>query len=275
MSAKIRHNKKRNTIFIYEALVRNLTKATIEKDFITRKQILDIMKESFSSRSTLARELKIYQNILETKQADSRLAEKILSESKIEYSVLDKKQIFAEQSRVISKINKRVSKDVFSTFVPNYKNLATIQQMFNNLSMSAKERVLLEQEILNLMTEEKIEKKQEMRHIDSLVYKSFADRFNKSYSGLLEEQKELLSNYISSDISNSLEFKIYLDGEIDRLKEVVKSAKIQKEFVEDSDMTTKANKVLQILESFGKKPIEDGDLIKILKMQELAKEIKK
>ena len=39
MSAKIRHNKKRNTIFIYEALVRNLTKATIEKDFITRKQI--------------------------------------------------------------------------------------------------------------------------------------------------------------------------------------------------------------------------------------------
>ena len=275
MSAKIRHNKKRNTIFIYEALVRNLTKATIEKDFITRKQILDIMKESFSSRSTLARELKIYQNILETKQADSRLAEKILSESKIEYSVLDKKQIFAEQSRVISKINKRVSKDVFSTFVPNYKNLATIQQMFNNLSMSAKERVLLEQEILNLMTEEKVEKKQEMRHIDSLVYKSFADRFNKSYSGLLEEQKELLSNYISSDISNSLEFKIYLDGEIERIKEVVKSAKIQKEFVEDSDMATKANKVLQILESFGKKPIEDGDLIKILKMQELAKEIKK
>lgn len=275
MSAKIRHNKKRNTIFIYEALVRNLTKATIEKDFITRKQILDIMKESFSSRCTLARELKIYQNILETKQADSRLAEKILSESKIEYSVLDKKQIFAEQSRVISKINKRVSKDVFSTFVPNYKNLATIQQMFNNLSMSAKERVLLEQEILSLMTEEKVEKKQEMRHIDSLVYKSFADSFNKSYSGLLEEQKELLSNYISSDISNSLEFKIYLDGEIDRLKEVVKSAKIQKEFVEDSDMATKANKVLQILESFGKKPIEDGDLIKILKMQELAKEIKK
>jgi hypothetical protein len=40
-------------------------------------------------------------------------------------------------------------------------------------------------------------------------------------------------------------------------------------------MATKANKVLQILESFGKKPIEDGDLIKILKMQELAKEIKK
>ena len=70
MSAKIRHNKKRNTIFIYEALVRNLTKATIEKDFDTRKEILDIMKESFLPSSALARELKIYQNILETKDVE-------------------------------------------------------------------------------------------------------------------------------------------------------------------------------------------------------------
>jgi hypothetical protein len=31
MSAKIKHNKKRNTIFLYEALVRELTKATVER----------------------------------------------------------------------------------------------------------------------------------------------------------------------------------------------------------------------------------------------------
>ena len=141
--------------------------------------------------------------------------------------------------------------------------------------MTAKERVLLEQEMLNLMTEAKIEKKEEMRHIDSLVYKSFADNFNKAYSGLLEEQKQLLSNYVSSDLENSLEFKIYLDNEIDRLKEEITTAKIQKEFVEDSDMLKKADKVLQILESFGKQAMEDSDLIKILKVQELAKEIKK
>ena len=32
MSTKIKHNKKRNTIFLYEALVRELTKATVERD---------------------------------------------------------------------------------------------------------------------------------------------------------------------------------------------------------------------------------------------------
>jgi hypothetical protein len=141
--------------------------------------------------------------------------------------------------------------------------------------MTAKERVLLEQEIINLMTEAKVEKKEEMRHIDSLVYKSFADNFNKAYSGLLEEQRQLLSNYISSDLENSLEFKIYLDNEIDRLKEEIAAAKVQKEFVEDSEMLKKADKVLQILESFGQSAIEEADLVKILKVQELAKEIKK
>ena len=126
MSAKIKHNKKRNTIFLYEALVRELTKATVEKDESRRETIFDIVKEHFDSNSLLGREVKIYKNILETKDAKSNIAEKILSESKVEYSVLNKKKIFSEQSRMISKINKELSKDVFNTFVPNYKNLATL-----------------------------------------------------------------------------------------------------------------------------------------------------
>ena len=67
MSAKIKHNKKRNTIFLYEALVRELTKATVEKDQDRRETILDIVKEHFSTGTTMGREVCIYKNILETK----------------------------------------------------------------------------------------------------------------------------------------------------------------------------------------------------------------
>jgi hypothetical protein len=118
----------------------------------------------------MGREVRIYKNILETKDTKQNIAEKILSESKIEYSVLDKKQLFIEQSQMISRINKELSKDVFTTFVPNYKNLATLHQVFNNLDLSAKERVLLEEDALQIMTEatQQVEKK-ELRHIDNLV----------------------------------------------------------------------------------------------------------
>ena len=275
MSAKIKHNKKRNTIFLYEALVRELTKATVEKDQDKRETILDIVKEHFSNNTLMGREVRIYKNILETKDTKQNIAEKILSESKIEYSVINKKQLFVEQSQMISRINKELSKDVFTTFVPNYKNLATLQQVFNNVDLTAKERVLLEEEVLQLMTEAtgQVEGK-ELRHIDNLVFKTFVERFNKEYSGLLEEQKTLLSRFISSGIGGDLEFQMYLNDEIGRLKEEVSTAKTAKEFTEDTDMLSKADQVLGILEGFSQKPLEDGDLKKILKIQELAREIK-
>jgi len=273
MSAKIKHNKKRNTIFLYEALVRELTKATVEKDQDRRETILSIVKEHFNTNTTMGREVRIYKNILETKGTKTTIAEKILSESKIEYSVLDKEQIFTEQSQMISKINKELSKGVFTTFVPNYKNLATLHQVFNNLDLSAKQRVLLEEEALQLMIEgtQGVEKK-ELKHIDNLVFKSFVERFNSEYKGLLEEQKTLLSRFITS--GNDLEFQIYLNTEIGRLKEEVSVAKDTREFVEDNEMTEKADQVLGLLEGFSQKPLEDGDLKKILKIQELAREIK-
>ena len=71
-----------------------------------------------------------------------------------------------------------------------------------------------------------------------------------------------------------MEFKIYLNTEIGRLKEEISTAKETKEFVEDPEMTQKANSVLELLEALSQKPIEDSDLKKILKIQELAKEIK-
>ena len=274
MSAKIKHNKKRNTIFLYEALVRELTKATVEKDQDRRETILSLVREHFNKETVMGREVQIYKNILDTTQAKSTIAEKILSESKIEYSVLDKKQIFSEQSQMISRINKELSKDVFTTFVPNYKNLATLHQVFNNLNLSAKERVLLEEEALQLMTEGIRESEnKELKHIDNLVFKSFVERFNNEYSGLLEEQKTLLSRFIASGVGNDLEFQIYLNTEIGRLKEEVSTAKETREFIEDKEMSHKADQVLELLEAFSQKPLKDGDLKKILKIQELAREI--
>jgi hypothetical protein len=275
MSTKIKHNKKRNTIFLNEALFIQIKKATVEKDQSRRETILGIVKEHFANNTLMGKEVRIYKSILETKDAHQNIAEKILSESKIEYSVINKKALFLEQSQMISRINKELSKDVFTTFVPNYKNLATLHQVFNNLDLSAKERVLLEQEVLDLMLESNNQSEvKDLKHIDNLVFKSFVERFNNEYSGLLEDQKTLLSRFVSSGVGDELEFKIYLNAEIGRLKEEIVSAKDCKELKEDKEMAKKAKQVLEFLEGFSQNPLGDADLKKILKIQELAREIK-
>ena len=140
MSSKIKHNKKRNTAFLYEALVRELTKATMRKDSEKKNTIVSIFKEFFKPHSPLARDLKLYQNILETKVDDKRLAEKIVFESRLEKSAIDNKTLFNEQSALISRINKELSSEVYTNFVPNYKDLATLHQIFNNPKIEAKQR---------------------------------------------------------------------------------------------------------------------------------------
>ena len=64
-------------------------------------------------------------------------------ESKKQYIKLNKKEIFSEQTRMINKLNKIFSADIFSNFVPSYKNLASIYQIFNK-NVSIKSKILLE-----------------------------------------------------------------------------------------------------------------------------------
>ena len=60
---KLKHNKKRNTAFVYESLVREMTKAIVEKNLELKDDIVSIIKEHFTKNSLLYRELKLYKTI--------------------------------------------------------------------------------------------------------------------------------------------------------------------------------------------------------------------
>ena len=147
---KFKHNKKRNTAFIYECLVVELTKAVLSNDKNSQSNIKSIIKEHFRKDSTLLNDLRIYQAITETKDVAQDTAAKILEEAKKQKSSIDSKQLFNEQNKVINKINKSLSTNFFSNFIPNYKDLASVSQIFNT-SVPIKSRVLLEQEVIGAM----------------------------------------------------------------------------------------------------------------------------
>ena len=268
MSSKIKHNKKRNTAFLYEALVRELAKCTIKKDNNKKNTVVSIIKEFFKDGKPLARELKLYQNIMSTKVEDKRLAEKIIFESRLERSALDDKALFNEQSALISRINKELSQEVYSNFVPNYKNLATLHQIFNNPKVGAKSRVLLEESILSNMISSTLQHPSEMPHIDDVVYRSFTKNFNKTYGCLHERQKTLLKCYLGNIGKDNLEMQIYLDEELGKLKNEIKSSDELEVFPEQK------KEIIDLLESYSSKDLGDSDLNKILKIQQLVEESK-
>jgi|21_taG_2_1085346.scaffolds.fasta_scaffold12174_2 hypothetical protein len=269
MSSKIKHNKKRNTAFLYEALVRELTKASIKKDNVRKNTIISIFKDFFKPGTILYRDYKLYENIVNTQVEERRLAEKIIVESRLERSALDNKRLFNEQSALISRINKELSSDIYSNFVPNYKDLATLHQIFNNPKIEAKKRVILEESIVDSMVATgDMEESKSMKHIDNIVYKTFVEKFNNSYSNLNENQKQMLKAYTGSVNDNGIEMKIYLDDEISRLKRELDESIDMEVFPEDR------TEIHSLLQGMKDRELVDSDFTKILKIQQLVEELK-
>lgn len=271
----MKHNKKRNTAFLYEALIRELAKTIISKDFKQRKLISLILREHFEKGSLLYKELRQYKEIYESKDLDPKIATRLVSVLVSENEKIDKKKLFVEQSKLISRINRELNSDVLKNFVPNYKNMATIYQLFNSDISSSKERVILESKIVDNISIFSEEEKKEFKPMTNLIFKTFVKEFNETYDeGLLLEQKQLLSKYIGSIENNGLELKIYLNEEIGRLKNVIKESLSLKELKEDREMKEKTNEVLKVLNEFNKKPMNKEMMIQIMKIQQLAEEVK-
>ncbi len=282
---RLKHNKKRNTAFVYEALVRELTSSVIRSHKSKQNKIVNIINKYFKNGSPLSEELELYRSIYETKDINKSLAEKIVVEAKTRYSKLNKGGIFKHQSELINTINKTLSKKIFTNFVPNYKSLASIYSIFQE-QLPVKDRVLLEENIIQQMSssleQEQLSPSSAGHHgevqqpIDSIVYTTFVSKFNEKYSDTLNEsQKSLISKYISSFSDNGLDLKIYLNDELGLLKQKLKESMTAPFIKEDADMLLRMKKIYDILESYKKKDIDEDLVEMVLRTQFLLEEIEK
>lgn len=267
----MKHNKKRNTAFLYETLVKEMTRAALRSDEAAKKAVASILKEHFHTKSILHRELVLYKTLCEVRNIQRPTAEKILVEVKRVYHTLGENDIFDEQSQVIKKINTNLSKNVYNNFISNYKTLATISQMFNSRTPITK-KVILEDYVVDQMTSTPNEQ-QSMRPIDNITYKMFVQKFNDKYGSTLNEnQKYLLSRYVTLSPENAIEFKLYINDEVARLKEVLKRMQNKKEVLLDESLSNKNREILSVLDSFRSQTINDDMIKTILKVQALAVE---
>jgi len=268
---RIKHNKKRNTAFVYEALINEATVAILKKNPERKNKAIKLIKFYFKPGSILRKDLDCYRSLSESKNLDRITSEKILKESKLQRRLLDPTGLFKNQSALIKDVNKELSPKVFNNFVPNYKSLATIAQIFSD-KVSPKDRVILENEIIINMLKDN--KTQEEQKVDDVLYRTFAKKFNNKYeTELLEEQKQLLNHYVSSFADNSLELKLFLNEEIKRLINELEKAHNVEEIKTDNEMTQKTRKIVEKLKSYSQSTITDDVLLTIMRTQQLVKEI--
>ena len=157
-----------------------------------------------------------------------------------------------------------------NNFVPNYQSLASLSQIFQE-KMPIKSRVILEKKIIETLTSSPV-LNEELVPVDNLVVKSFTDRFNKTYGGLLAEQRELLNKYITSFHEHGVDFRLYVGAELKRIQEKVEASLQLGDVNEDKRMVENTKKVLEKIKKYNVSSLSEGDILSLLKLQKLVKE---
>jgi len=265
---RLNHNKKRNTAFLYEVLIKELSVATINNNNLKKQEVLETLKRYFGKNRILNQELNIYKAFSGVENLEKNTVDKILVEAKRQFRQLDRRKIHSVQSKLINEINKNFGKDSWDIFVANFKDLATINQILNQKT-NPRDQILLEEKLYANLNSLPVEEKP-IQEIDSLTVKKFVDKFNDEYTEKLNEnQRKLLNKYITSYRDDGLDFKLFLYEEIDRLKNTLNDKKTKA----DKQLSENLNKVVEKIKNYNTRAVDKGFISEVLAVQSLVEEL--
>jgi hypothetical protein len=228
---KIKHSKFKNTGFIFELLVRQITSEIMSSN----KSVAEvILKEHFNSKKELSKELKLYQYLINEKYNSEAKAEKFIDTIVEARKRLDEKKLTKEKYNLIKEIKETYNIDEFiKSPISNYKTLASIYKVFEVATIDEQfdptdvvsSRFTIAESIISSSIQNKDSKIQnavleEYRKQDedlrAISYKILVESFNSKYKNLTTEQKTLLKEYINN-INNTGKLNDYVGNEVTKL----------------------------------------------------------
>jgi len=283
----IKHSKFKNTGFIFELLVRQITSEIMSGKENSKAE--KILKEYFSGKKELSKELKLYQYLINEKYNSENKAEKFVETVCEARKRLDEQKLMKEKYNLIKEIKEAYDIDEFTkSSISNYKNLASIYKIFEATvtkeSFEPKDIVnskfTVVENMINSSIENKDKKlndrvfeeyKKQDEEVRMLSYKMLVENFNKKYNNLSAGQKNLLKEYINN-INNTGKLKEYVNEEVNTLSEGLKEvgSKI-------SDKVTKiklAETISNIRKIKSVKKLRESHLSALMMSYELLKELK-
>ena len=275
---KLKHSKYKNTGILFELLTRQLTADTIVDN---NPKALSIIKKYFSGNSNLLKEYKIYHTLSTQKYNKDSQATLLINTLVEAHGKLNKSQLRREKYNLIKEIKDTYNvNDFFKAKITNYKILASIYNILENKKATTLSIVNSKTTILEHITEKpsKTKKNTVLENFNKqdkdtrlLTYKVLLEKFNDKYSGLQDNQKTLLKEYVNS-VTNSPALKSYINQEIKTVKRDI--TKYSKK-VEDKAIAIKLNETKTMIKPLCKKSfVNDDNVINLLNYYELINELK-
>ena len=201
-----KHSKLKNTGILFELLTRQITVDVLND--VKDGKAVKILKENFGSKTELGKEYELYKILNEKKYKNSEQANILLEAVIKNRRKLSNRKLANEKYNLIKTVKENYDiKEFFNTRIPEYKLLASIYNVFEGESskqvVGPVEETDSKVTIIENITKSKHSKvknnggivenlKKEDNDLRLLTYQLLVDKFNKKYSNLNENQRNLL-----------------------------------------------------------------------------------
>ncbi len=276
---KPKHSKYKNTGILFELLTRQITSETISN---TPPKAVGILQKFFNNNSALLKEYQIYHALLNKRFEKDASATVLIETLMNAHSKLNKSVLRRERYNLVREIKDTYNiEDFFKAKIPNYKIYASVYNLLENKNANplsiVNSKVAILEHITNKNLPNKPKKEMVMEEYEkfdketrALTYKLLMEKFNDKYSGLADNQRILLKEYVYN-VSNSPKLKAFLNKEINKVKSEIET------LAENTDQVTKIklNEVKNLIKPLCKKSsVHDDNVVNLLNYYELVNELK-
>lgn len=280
---KLKHSKYKNTGFLYEMIVRQITADILAG----RTSMAETLLPKYFGRGTeLGKELQLYQTLLNKNMTSESKAERLIDAVIGARKRLSEHKLHREKFELVKEIKAKYNiEEFFRSQVPAYRVLASIYKLFENATSSElyrpkdvfNSRNTLVESIIGekAVTQEKVDPLLEAfikqdADVRNLTQFLFLKRFNEKYKGLNTQQKKLLREYINN-VSNTNSLSGYLKQEVPRIQDTLEKIKAK---INDDVTVIKLNETIkQLGTAMHGKVVKDNQVTAVMMAYELIKEL--
>ena len=280
---RIKHSKFKNTGILFELLSRQTTADVLDEK--NDSHAVKIYRKYFAGNKPLAKELMLYKELVDNKFASPDRAKELIQATLEARKELSNVKLRKEKYNLIKDIKENYEIDsFFSNKIHNYKELASIYQLFENATaegdLTPSEKVKYRHTLVEHITgKPQSRPMDELDELDSetedtriLAYNIMLEKFNKKYHDLDIHQKSLLREFIYN-VSNTNSFRNYVNTEADRIKDELKEIVDQ---IDDLGTKIKVTEVTKQIDKLKKgKVVKDEQILNLMRYYELIKEVRR
>jgi hypothetical protein len=274
---KIKHSKFKNTGMLFELLTRQITSDIISSN---ESVAISILKKHFGRNTELLKEYTLYKTLCDERLKSETRANILIDAVIKSKNTINKKKLNEEKYELIKAIRDNFDVNLFfQTKVQNYKLLASIYKLLeykeldNPLELTKSKITILE----NITTKSRKELVNEFnlmakqpKDVRVLSQKLLVEKFNKKYSDLSDNQKNLLREYIEN-VSNTNNLKLFVQSESSNIHKIFKN-NIHK--VTNKTLKIKLNEIVNLLEEYKNvKNVEENHISALLRYYSIIQDL--